>query len=65
MAIIKKSPLSILSRRRVVNLASLKQPFYGFLFQVSFYLLYNLFIIYSLFYQVYTYSILHLLLEAS
>ena len=49
MAIIQKSPLSILSHRRV-NLASLKQPFDGFLFQVSFYL-YNLFIIYSLFYQ--------------
>ena len=50
MVITKTSPLSILRHLRVVNSAFLKQRFDGCLFQVSFYL-YNLFIIYNLFYQ--------------
>ena len=50
MVITKKSLLSILRHLRVVNSAFLKQRFDGCLFQVSFYL-YNLFIIYNLFYQ--------------
>ena len=50
MVITEKSPLSILSHLRVINLACLKQRFDGCLFQVSFYL-YNFFIIYNLFYQ--------------
>ena len=42
MVITKKSPLSILNHLRVINLTCLKQRFDDCLFQVSFYLTFQL-----------------------